>query len=472
MNRLFEFKQFAENTALIGDSGTELSYNQLQSVADGIAKNIKPKSLVFCLCTNSIPSVAGYISFIQNDFPVLLLDAKKSDEQLQHLLEIYTPNYIWRPTITSAGIPLYSYDKYSLYAYSETNIPLHPDLSLLLTTSGSTGSPKLVRLTENNITSNAESIIKYLGITSHERAITSLPMHYSFGMSVINSHLHCGATLLLSDKTVMQGEFWRFVKEQQATSIAGVPYTYEMLRRLRFFRMDLPHLKTMIQAGGKLNADIVKEYAESAEKTGKRFLVMYGQTEAAPRISYLPYIDAKQKPSSIGIAIPGGKLLIHDSNGTPISEPNVDGELIYEGPNVCMGYAESKEDLSLGDENHGILHTGDIARFDNDGFFYITGRMKRFVKVWGNRCNLDSIEQLLKPMCPNCACIGSDDHIQVFVSEKDLSTNRILQFLSEKTGLNQLAFTIRFIEEIPRAESGKIQYSALNKLYDSPICSI
>lgn len=462
MNRLFDFSQFAEHTALIEESGKKVSYNQLQTISDGIAKNIKPKSLVFCLCTNTVPSIAGYVAFIQNGYPVLLLDAKKNDDLLQRLLEIYSPNYIWRPTTSVQGKSLYAYDNYSLYAYSEDNVPVHPDLSLLLTTSGSTGSPKLVRLTEHNITSNAESIIEYLGITSGERAITSLPMYYSFGMSVINSHLHCGASLLLSDKTVMQGEFWKFVKEQKATSIAGVPYTYEMLRRLRFFRMDLPHLKTMIQAGGKLNADIVQEYAENARKAGKRFFVMYGQTEAGPRISYLPFNIAEQKPSSIGIAVPGGKLSIHDSNGIPISEPDVDGELIYEGPNVCMGYAESKEDLAKGDENHGILHTGDVARFDKDDFFYITGRMKRFVKIWGNRCNLDSIEQLLKPICADCACTGDDEKIQVYVTDKRLSVNHIREYLSEKTHLNISAFFIYIIDKIPRTTSGKVLYNTLN----------
>lgn len=464
MNRLFDFTQFAGHTALIEESGKRVSYSQLQTIADGIAKNIKPKSLVFCLCTNTVPSIAGYVAFIQNGYPVLLLDAKKNDDLLQRLLEIYSPNYIWRPTTSTIEKSLYAYDNYSLYAYSDEKVPVHSDLSLLLTTSGSTGSPKLVRLTENNITSNAESIIEYLNITPEEKAITSLPMYYSFGMSVINSHLHCGATLLLSDKTVMQGEFWKFVKEQQATSIAGVPYTYEMLRRLRFFRMDLPHLKTMIQAGGKLNADIVKEYAENAQKAGKRFFVMYGQTEAGPRISYLPFNMAERNPSSIGIAIPGGSLSIYDSDGTLISEPDVDGELIYEGPNVCMGYAELKEDLAKGDENHGILHTGDIARFDKDGIFYITGRLKRFVKIWGNRCNLDSIEQLLKPICPDCACTGDDEKIQVYITDKNLSSERVLLYLSEKTGLNHLAFSIRFVENLPRSKSGKIQYSALSKL--------
>lgn len=456
MSRLFDFAQFAGHTALIEESGKRVSYSQLQTIADGIAKNIKPKSLVFCLCTNTVPSIAGYVAFIQNGCPVLLLDAKKNDDLLQRLLEIYSPNYIWRPTTSTIEKSLYAYDNYSLYAYSDEKVPVHSDLSLLLTTSGSTGSPKLVRLTENNITSNAESIIEYLDITSEERAVTSLPMYYSFGMSVINSHLHCGATLLLSDKTVMQGEFWKFVKEQQATSIAGVPYTYEMLRRLRFFRMDLPHLKTMIQAGGKLNADIVKEYAENAQKAGKRFFVMYGQTEAGPRISYLPFNMAERNPSSIGIAIPGGSLSIHDSDGALISEPDVDGELIYEGPNVCMGYAESKEDLAKGDENHGILHTGDVAHRDADGCYFIVGRMKRFLKIFGLRIGLDEVEDMIKQEYKiDCYCKGDDEKLVVLVTDPSL-VSQIPFFIEEKIHLFHQNIEVQLVETILRNESGKV----------------
>jgi acyl-CoA synthetase (AMP-forming)/AMP-acid ligase II len=129
-----------------------------------------------------------------------------------------------------------------------------------------------------------------------------------------------------------------------------------------------------------------------------------------------------------------------------------------------MGYAESREDLIKDDENKGILKTGDVAYRDEDGFYYITGRLKRFVKIWGNRCNLDSIEQLLKPLCPDCACVGNDEKIQVYITDKSLSSERVLLYLSEKTGLNQLAFTIKYIDDIPRSKSGKIQYSALTSL--------
>ena len=154
-----------------------------------------------------------------------------------------------------------------------------------------------------------------------------------------------------------------------------------------------------------------------------------------------------------------------DANGNEISEADVDGELVYEGANVSLGYAECIEDLAKGDENHGILHTGDVARRDADGYYYITGRLKRFVKVWGNRCNLDATEQLVKAITTNCACAGVDDKITVFVTEDGLET-QIKNYLSEKTGLNPRAFAVKVIDSIPKNTSGKILYSELQKMLD------
>ena len=397
----------------------------------------------------------------------VLLDGSKDMGIVQGLANHYMPEYIWIPTNRvdelGRGVPVITYEDYTLINWADSQYEINPDMLLCLTTSGTTGSPKLVKLTEKNLKSNAESIAEYLKITEKERAITSLPMYYSFGMSVINSHLIKGATLLLTDKAVIQREFLNFLKEGKATSIAGVPYTYEMLRRLRFLKMDLPELKTMIQAGGKLNANIVKEYVEAAQASGKEFIVMYGQTEAAPRMSYLPFDKALEKYASIGIAIPGGKLSVRDVNDQEIITPDTDGELIYEGPNVCMGYAECIADLAKGDENNGVLHTGDVARFDSDGYFYITGRMKRFVKVWGNRCNLDATEQLVKAITTSCACVGVDDKITVLVTESGLE-DKIKEYLVDKTGLNIRAFDVKVIEVIPTLPSGKLDYQTMQKM--------
>jgi len=418
---LFGIDTYGLQLAIIADDGRRLTYAELAELVQEKAKSLQRGVLQFCMCRNTVESIVEYLACLEAGAPVVLLDATKDAETIENLRQIYRPG--------------------------ETRC--HADLAVCLTTSGSTGSPKLVRLTLKNILANAESIAEYLRIDNNERPITMLPMYYSYGLSIINSHLLKGATILLTDKTYAQREFWNFLRTYEATSMSGVPYTWEMLRRLRFMRMDLPSVKTMTQAGGKLNADIALEYIRWAKTQNKQFIVMYGQTEATARMSYLPWESAEEKSASIGIAIPRGTFSLAE-----------DGELIYEGANVSMGYAECAEDLLKGDENHGVLHTGDMARVDEDGFYYIVGRKKRFVKVWGNRCNLDQIEQLVKPITTSCACAGVDDHITVFVTQEGLE-KEIKNLLSAKTGLNPIAFAVKVIAAIPVKESGKIDYQLL-----------
>ncbi len=467
---MFDLLQYKDNIAVISDRNEEFTYFQLHIEVERFARAFSKKGLVFTLCENLVGSFIGYVACMNKHIPQVLLAGGKDLDLVDRLIRVYEPEFIWLPSarvkeilVILKGSVVYETYSYSLIRTCFDFKEINPNLQLCLTTSGSTGSPKFVRLSEKNLKSNAYSISEYLHITQVDRPVTSLPMHYSFGMSVINSHLIMGATILLTDKTVMQREFWTFLKKYKATSIGGVPYTYEMLKRLRFFNMDLPELKTMIQAGGKLNAAYVNEYVNFAQQNGKEFIVMYGQTEAAPRMSYLPFDKAIAKNASIGIAIPGGKLTIRDPKGNIITEPEFEGELVYEGENVCLGYAETRDDLMKNDENHGILHTGDIAKFDTDGFFYITGRMKRFVKVWGNRTNLDAIEQLVKSITSNCACVGVDDMISIFVDENGLE-EPIKKLLVEKTGLNPRAFQVRKISVIPTKTSGKIDYQSLQTM--------
>lgn len=477
MRTLFPDDIQSSSIAVISDDKRQYSYQDLRNFTCYLGQFLNKEALVFCLCSNTIGSLAGYIAFLEIGIPAVMLDSSKDATIVKNLIDIYQPRYIWLPVERISefgGHAVTTLLEYALIERLTDEYAINPEVALLLTTSGSTGSPKLVKLTKNNLLSNAESIAKYLNITEQERAITSLPMHYSFGLSVINSHLLKGATILLTDKAVIQKEFWSFAKEAEATSLSGVPYTYEMLRRLRFFNMELPKLTTLTQAGGKLNATLAKEFIDKSRACGKRFIIMYGQTEATARMSYLPEAVSAEKYASIGIAIPGGRFSLIDTNGEVITEAETDGELIYEGPNVSLGYAESITDLATGDTNHGVLHTGDIARRDADGFYYITGRMKRFVKIWGNRCNLDALEDLLKSakfdstsgsqgLSLEFAVAGVDDLITVFVTKEGFESD-IKSFLSEKTGLNTRAFSIRKINEIPKNSSGKVQYAELQKL--------
>lgn len=467
---MFDLIQFKDNTAVITDKGERLTYGELDEQATNFAKAVKDKGLLICLCENRLGSLVGHVGCLKYHIPIVLLDGGKDAASIKNLVDIYQPEYLWLLEDRIGdyeGEQVYSYANYVLlrmsYASEFEKPEINPELALCLTTSGSTGSPKFVRLSLANVKANAEQIAEYLEIDENERPVTVLPSYYSYGVSVINSHLIKGATLLMTEGTIAQREFWSFMKENQATSIAGVPYTYEMLRMLRFFRMDLPYLKTMTQAGGKLNKDIAKEYIEFAQSKGKRFFVMYGQTEATARMSYLPLEHALDKYASIGIAIPRGKFSLIDVNGNTIEEPDVDGELVYEGPNVSLGYAECRADLAKGDENHGVLHTGDVARRDADGYYYITGRMKRFVKVWGNRCNLDATEQLVKAITTSCACVGVDDKITIFVTEQGLE-DAIVKLLVEKTGFNNRAFAVKVIDAIPVKSSGKIDYQVMQNM--------
>lgn len=462
-NSLFSFT--FNSSAVITDNNEVISYWDLSSFSDLLYSKINHRCLVFSLCHNSIDSLKGYVAFVNNKIVPLMLDASMDIDFLKDLIKIYKPEYIWMPKKRLAELNIniiaFQSTEYCLVKLNHHfHYRLHNDLALLLTTSGSTGSPKLVRLSYDNLLANANAIGQFLAITAEERPITVLPMHYSFGLSIINSHLIKGATILLTNLSLMEREFWTFLKSYKASSLSGVPYTYEILKRLRFFSMDLPFLKTLTQAGGELNIKLTKEFAEYCQFTNKRFFVMYGQTEATARMSYLPYEQLMTKAGSIGVPIPGGLFQLIDEKGILINETDKIGELIYYGPNVSMGYAENGDDLILDDVNKGRLSTGDFAKKDENNYYYIVGRKNRFIKLFGNRVNLDETERLLKVLLPDCACIGTDDKMVIYINERN-RLDEIKKYVSTKIGINHNAFTVKEIDEIPKNSSGKTLYSKL-----------
>lgn len=453
----------------------QYTYGEILDFSEKIKKIIPPRSIVLSLCESSPGSVFGYASFLYAECVPIMVNAGTDISLIQNIANKYLPQYIWLPNSAVEFFSSYeTFVEVSDYGYSLLRISLrssvsvypspHPDLALLLSTSGSTGSPKLVRLSYENLLSNTMSICEYLKIIRADRPITTLPMNYSYGLSVINTHLYAGASIILTDQSYAQKTFWDLFKKNSATSFSGVPYTYEILKRIHFERMELPSLKCMTQAGGKLSEELQRFFAEYAIKRNIDFFIMYGQTEATARMSYLDPKLATEKIGSIGKAIPGGRFEIRDDQNNIINQPGVKGNLFYCGTNVFMGYADSINDLCKENLHNGLLDTGDLAEYDNDNFLYIKGRKKRFIKIYGNRVNLDEIESILKKKYSDfkIVCCGKDDHLVACVlkPEKD---NCIVSDIAEFTKMNARAFSVKWMDAFPITENGKIAYDLLNK---------
>lgn len=456
--------------AAIDEQGCQLSYGELCTQGALLAEYLPKSALVFSFCENTLGSLIGYVGFLTHGVVPLMLDKDLDPVLCDQLIATYRPGYLWRPFGEKGPChdAIYSIENYELVPTGLDGYPMHKRLALLMSTSGSTGSPRLVRQTRLNLLSNAVSIADYLAIDSLERPVLNLPMNYVYGLSIINSHLLRGATILLTTRGIMQREFWTFIKEHEASSIAGVPYTYEMLKKLRFMTMKLPSLKTLTQAGGKLHPDLHLDFARYAQESGKAFIVMYGAAEATSRMGYLPAEKALEKCGSMGKPIPGGRFSIIDEAGNTIESSDRVGELVYFGDNVTLGYAECGEDLQKGDERNGRLDTGDMVRRDDDGYYYVVGRKKRFLKIFGNRIGLDEVEGIIRGAFPEleCACGGTDDRLYVFISDEK-SSEAVKQLIVQKTQLNHVAVRVRVLPVLPKNSAGKILYSQLEAHYDA-----
>jgi len=456
---------FNPQGTIIEESGQQHQVQQILTDGDLFFSDIKTRSLVLILCQNQYESIFFYINAINRGVVSILIDAQSDSSLLKRLVREYEPDFIFTPSTKEAQFDNYLIEHqlrnyFLLKSTHHGTLTLHNELALLLSTSGTTGSPKLVRLSYENLISNASSIAEYLGLDSSETAISNLPINYSFGLSIINSHLFVGGSVVITMESITQSRFWNLFKKFNVTSLSGVPYTFEVLKKFRLLNAELPSLKTLTQAGGKLSNELIEHFTKFTINNGIRFFIMYGQTEGTARLSYLPPQFNMEKLGSIGKAIPKGEFQIIDENGKIINQPGTSGELVYSGPNVMLGYADCKKDLIRGNENNGRLLTGDIALFDDQGFYFIVGRIKRFIKLFGNRVNLDELERLLFDIGIQSACKGSDNALVIYILNQE-NTPLVKEFLTKKLGLHFSVLDIRIIEEIPKNTSGKTLYSKL-----------
>ena len=444
-------------------NGNILTYGQITALAQTIEHSVAHRSLFFILTRNDIGGIAWVMATILSGNVPLILSAHTETSLLTNLTETYLPQYVCAPQ----DMPFEGDETIDLFGYrvTATGAPearMYNQLSHLLPTSGSTGSPKLVRHKYDNIEAAGLNISTFFDLTSADRPLMVLPLHYTMGLSMVFSHLKVGATILITDLSMTDPRFWKFIKEEEVTSFTGVPFSYEILDKMRFTRMKLPHLTLLTQGGGKMPAELNLKFAEYCRDNGKKWIATYGQSEGTARMAWLPPEFAISKMGSIGIAVPNGQLSLRDTDDKFITESPATGEMCYAGRNVTMGYARCRADLSLGDERNGFLPTGDIAYRDADGFYFIKGRMGRFLKIFGNRIGLDECEQIVKSaVACECACTGNDNLLIAYLTSESEAA-KAKSALMEAVHLPANVIYIRVIDSLPKNEAGKILYSKLN----------
>ena len=446
---IFNLTRFANSVAVV-TADREVSYSELDEISRTQSKALRAGDLVAIVGSNTFGAISAYVACQQFGCPVLLVDAQLDRSRMVRIFDRYQVSIAY----TGAWSRLRA-----------VGPRLHSELALLLSTSGSTGDPKFVRLSRSAMLANAQSIAEYLHLSAKDRSITSLPFHYSYGLSVVHSHLLVGGSIVVAEMPVTQREFWEVVRTRGVSNIAGVPVMYDWMRRLRIERMELPALRMLTQAGGRLAPESVLWWAETGREKGWEFFVMYGQTEATARMAYLPPKLAGSRPDSIGLPIPGGTFTLVDDGGEQINESEREGELVYAGANVMLGYAAEAADLALGDELGGVLHTGDVAVRDSEGMYRIVGRKSRFLKVFGKRLALDHLERLLADRGLTAIVTGRDDCVVVVASDAQ-SADAAAAAVAELAGVHRSVVNSLPMAETPRTSSGKLNYAEIIAVFD------
>jgi acyl-CoA synthetase (AMP-forming)/AMP-acid ligase II len=449
---LSSLERFSGRSCLLVPGSAALTYRELLARADALAGELGPdRKLVFIEGRRCAASVAAYVGCLRAGHVVHLIDPEKESAN-ESLVAKFEPNVV----IRCGG-----FDS-TIDPVHDGIVKLHPELAVLLTTSGSTGAQRLVKLSYANVQSNTEAIIEYLEMTEDDRAISALNLHYSFGLSILNSHLATGGSIVLTDLSIRDGQFWALVASERVTSFSGVPYSFELLDQLGIELGRYPALRVVTQAGGRLAPKLVRKFARLGSEQGWKFYVMYGQTEASPRMAYLPPSLAYDNPDCIGVAIPGGRFQIAAEDGRLSEEAELEGELVYSGPNVMIGYASSRADLET-KETIPELFTGDLAVKSPNGLFRIVGRKARFVKPLGIRVSLDDLETSLSGSSLRSAAIGLEESIVIFVEQLP-SDPDLLGKLAGEFGLPESTFQWRVVPRIPVLGAGKTDYKSLERL--------
>ena len=442
---VLDHARFGDAPAVLAGDRT-LSHADLERRVADRARTWGPeRRLVLVEGANDLDSLVAYLAALQHGHVALVVPDGRA-AQREAIVSAYDPDIVCLvDEPDDVRRPASAHD-------------LHPDLALLLSTSGTTGSPKLVRLSRDNVASNAVAIADYLALTPADRAITALPLHYCYGLSVLHSHLVAGASVVLTDLSVVDECFWDLAAGTGATTLAGVPHTFDLLAASGFEARELPTLRQVTQAGGRLDPDAVRRWSRFGRDHGWDLVVMYGATEATARMAYLPPHLTTDHPEAIGVAIPGGRLRLDEG----VDGRAGVGELVYSGPNVMLGYAESPADLARPRDTD-ELRTGDLAR-EVDGLFEVVGRLDRRGKVFGLRLDLDGLERRLQAeVDPRARVVATDRSVHVFLTS-GRGTAAARSLTTSHCGVPDHAVRVTVLPQVPLTVSGKVDYAGLGDL--------
>ncbi|RUM97474.1 AMP-dependent synthetase [Pseudaminobacter arsenicus] len=445
------FEGFNDQPALIFPGRTPISYSELARRVGALAQEFGPhKKLIAVVAEPTEHAVIAYLAALRGRHAVVLLPSC-NPIALDDFIDDFSPDIVCRRID----------GRWRCHAQTvKASVDLHPDLSVLLGTSGSTGKSRYVRLSHAAIEANAAAIGSYLGLDASDRAALILPFHYSYGLSVLNSHLAVGASIYFPASGAADAEFATEIRASGCSNISGVPYSFELMDRTGFRRHELPSLRFMTVAGGRMEPTLAETFRRYLADRGRRFYMMYGQTEATARIAYVPPEELAGNVGSIGVAIPGGSLRLVDEDGNPVEKPGQTGELVYRGPNVMMGYALAREDLAKGPEI-AELHTGDMAERDSHGFYRIVGRRRRMSKIAGVRISHGAVEAGLEQAGISAAVTGDDERIFALVTSPH-SDDQVLKVMMAASSLPRSHVELGRACALPRLASGKVDYAAVS----------
>jgi acyl-CoA synthetase (AMP-forming)/AMP-acid ligase II len=477
--------KFGEKTVIVSAKSRltyrELADQALLSASLLLNNGLKAGDRVAILTDNPFHYIASYFGVLQAGGVVVGLNTQTSERALDTVISDCQPAFLffsgrsrkYRDFLRTFPSLLKSFDLDALSSDTDQNqnpstlnqtTPQPDDIAQIIYTSGTTGKPKGVMLSHTNLVSNTLSTIEYLKLSENDSVMAVLPFFYSYGNSILLTHIAAGGTLVVNQSFVYPNVILEQMAAENITGLSGVPSTFALLLHRSAIRdYSFPHLRYITQAGAAMSPKLAAQLTEIFP--GTEIFIMYGQTEAAPRLSYLAPEQVHTRPGSIGKAIPGVRLEIVDREGKTVSAGEI-GEIVASGANIMKGYWQRPDETAVA-LRHGKLWTGDLAYFDEEGFLYVISRKSDMIKCGSHRIAPKEIEELLLAIdgIVEAAVAGEADEIlgELIVAyiiaepEKEIREKDVLTFCRKHLPAFKVPHKILFMQEFPKNESGKVQ---------------